>query len=91
MLPFDLNKPLFALTIGEFIKLNESIQSENQKLPQKTGLNEDQIITSIKGLARFIHCSVPTAQKFKNRFPGIFHQTGRKFLVSKSDILSKMK
>lgn len=91
MLYLDLNKPLFALTIGEFVQLNEKIHNENQKLQLKMGLNDDQIITSIKGLAKYLHCSLPTAQKFKNKFPEIFHQTGRIFLVSKQDILSKMK
>jgi hypothetical protein len=91
MLPFDLNKPLYTLTIGEFVQLNEKIHNENQKQTQKMGLNDDQIITSIKGLAKFLHCSVPTAQKFKNMNSEIFHQTGRIFLVSKSDILSRMK
>lgn len=91
MLPFDYNRPLFALTVGEFVQLNEKIHYENQKQTQKMGLNDDQIITSIKGLAKFLHCSVPTAQKFKNKFPEIFHQTGRIFFASKSDILSKMK
>jgi hypothetical protein len=88
---FDLNKPLYALTVGEFVQLNEKIHNENQKQLQKMGSNDDQIITSIKGLAKFLHCSVPTAQKFKNKFPEIFHQTGRIFLVCKSDILSMMK
>jgi len=73
------------------IYLNEKIYNENQKQTQKMGLNDDQIITSIKGLAKFLNCSVPTAQKFNNMNPEIFHQTGRIFLVSKSDILSRLK
>ena len=91
MTQFDFNKPLYSLTVGEFVQLSESIYNDNQKQRQKSNLEDDQIVHSIKGLAKFLCCSIPTAQKFKNKFPEIFHQTGKKFLVRKDDILAKMK
>jgi hypothetical protein len=90
MFPFDPKKPLYALTVGEFVELNELIYKENLSQQPILKMTEDQTINSIKSLAEFIHCSIPTAQKFKNKFPEIFHQYGRKFLVNKSDVLTKM-
>ena len=63
-----------------------------QNLPKTVEIgNPNDYLRSISELASFIGCSISTAQKFKNSYAEIFHQTGRKFLVSKSDILSKMK
>ncbi len=88
----DYNRPLYTLTVGEYVQLHKALNDESQqKQSPKTGLVDDQVINSIKGLAKYLHCSVPTAQKFKNRNPDIFHQTGRIFIVSKTEILSKMK
>jgi len=72
-------------------QLQKAIFDQKQQQTQNFERKDDQMINSIKGLAGFLRCSVPTAQQFKNRFPEIFYQIGRKFLVSKMDILSKMK
>ena len=91
MFPLDPKKPLYALTVGEFVELNELIFKENLNQQPILIKEKDQTINSIKRLAEFIQCSIPTAQKFKNKFPEIFHQYGRKFLVNKYDVLFKMK
>lgn len=91
MYNIDNGRPLYTLTVGEYIELQKAIFDQKQQQTQNFERKDDQMINSIKGLAGFLRCSVPTAQQFKNRFPEIFYQIGRKFLVSKMDILSKMK
>ena len=91
MYNIDNGRPLYTLTVGEYIELQKAIFDQKQQQTQNPEGKDDQMINSIRGLAGFLHCSVPTAQQFKNKFPEIFYQIGRKFLVSKIDILSKMK
>jgi hypothetical protein len=62
----------------------------NSLVTGKNG-NPSEYIRSIAELASFLGCSISTAQKFKNNHTEIFRQVGRKFLVSKSDVLLKMK
>ncbi|HZK68307.1 MAG TPA: helix-turn-helix domain-containing protein [Paludibacter sp.] len=43
---------------------------------------------SMKELADFLECSVPTAQKIKNSGKIPFHQIGRKVMFDKEEILN---
>jgi len=51
---------------------------------------EKKLISSIKGLAEFIHCSPVTAQKLKNEGLIPFMQIGRKILFDPDLVLNAM-
>jgi len=49
---------------------------------------EDVLITNLVGIAKLLHCSLPTAQKIKNAIPKeMYLQVGKKFAIKKSVLL----
>jgi len=83
-----LEKRIFELTVTEFMQLLESSKQTVQVVP---AVKQDAVMLySIKELASFLNCSVPTAQKIKNggRIP--FAQTGRKCIFNGTEILAAM-
>jgi hypothetical protein len=75
-------KEIVTTCLAEFLTINTSTCP-----PDK----EDEYLKSIKDVAEFIGCSSTTAQKFKNQNRHIFLQIGRKFMVSKTDIIDTLK
>lgn len=85
-----MNKRIFELTVEEFLVIL------NQHFPQSTNAvqaeptTEKRYIYSIKGLAEFLNCSVPTAQKIKNSGKIPFMQTGRKCVFDGTAVLNSL-
>lgn len=88
-------KPLYTLTIGEFITLTKQLVEDaiKEKLsaqePTKDKTDE-QITFNIKELADFLHCSKVSIHKYKKK--GLpFYRIGRKILFKKTEVLNFMK
>ena len=89
----DFNKPVWQLTIGEFMEL---LDSRTPKIEEK---NISQNSTSIKyvyglaGLAKLIGCSINHASKLKSC--GVFDeaiiQNGRKIIVNSEKAIELFK
>lgn len=80
----DLGKPLFSLTVGEFLELQKAGVTVHPLMAEKTS---KKYIYGINGLARFLNCSNPTAQKIKNSGDIKFIQTGRKIIFDADSVL----
>jgi hypothetical protein len=97
MLPNSTDpKPLFTLSIAEFVALTKHLVNE----AVKEILNKDEEPTSsakteedemdIPGLAKFLHCSKVSIHKYKKKgMP--YYRVGRKILFLKSKVLNFMK
>jgi excisionase family DNA binding protein len=92
----DGNKPLFSLTVAEFVELvNGVVQDALTKREQfklkvlKETPDEDQTF-NIAELAGFLKCSKVTVHKYKKRgMP--FYRVGRKILFRKNEVLDFMR
>jgi excisionase family DNA binding protein len=89
-------KPLFSLTIGEFIALNKTLINAvlNDKEEQKENVTENEKSNeehfSIKELANFLRCSKVSIHNYKKQgMP--FYRIGRKILFKKLEVLNFMK
>ena len=69
--------------------LRKVIREELDALPksERDFPGEDRLLRSIKELAKYLGCSVVTAQKFKNEGLIPFVQTGRKVLFDKVELM----
>lgn len=85
--PEFLDKPVWMLTVREFIELNQHIIQEDRLEPEKDKIE----IRGIHALAEFLNVSVTTAQKLKNsgRIPCI--QIGRIVLFDGNKVLEALK
>lgn len=89
-------KPLFTLTIAEFMVLtkklveetiNEKMQSFNtQKLDETNEVAE----LNISELTKFLHCSKASVHNYK-KLGMPFYRIGRKILFRKNEVLNFMK
>jgi excisionase family DNA binding protein len=90
------HKPLYSLTIGEFVALTKELidtaikeKDEEQKL-QAENLKRIEEHYSIKELATFLHCSKVSIHNYKKL--GLpFYRIGRKILFKKQEVLNFMK
>jgi excisionase family DNA binding protein len=86
-------KPLFTLTIEEFIALTKELVEEvlGQKQNEQTEKQDQQDeCFDISGLAEFLHCSKVSIHNYKKKgMP--FYRIGRKLLFKKSEVLKFMK
>jgi hypothetical protein len=75
----ELNRPLFSLTVGEFLELQK--QSEPTIVVDVS--NERKYVYGIAGLARLFNCHINTAQRIKNsgRIDKAIKQCGRKIAI----------
>jgi excisionase family DNA binding protein len=86
-------KPLFSLTIGEFMTLtkelvNEALKSKSQEKEKEPEGKEETF--SIKELAKFLKCSLVSIHNYKKL--GLpYYKIGRKVLFNKSEVLNFMK
>lgn len=83
----DMEKRIFELTVSEFMELLKQEQSVPQVQEQQT---EPKMLYSIRQLADFLQCSIPTAQKIKNSGKIPFMQTGRKVVFDGNAVLNAM-
>jgi excisionase family DNA binding protein len=86
---FDPNKPLYALTIGEFIELLQS--NVKSAVPQMTEPEFDkEEHFNIAEVAAFLNCTKMTVHNYKQR--GLpYYRVGRKLLFKKSEVLEFMR
>lgn len=89
------NKPLFTLSIAEFIALtkemvNEALAQKNQeKKKSEDNANREEHF-NIKELAEFLKCSKVSVHMYKKK--GLpFYRIGRKILFKKTEVLNFMK
>ena len=80
----DLGRPLFSLTVGEFLELQKAGVTIHPLMAEKPIKKH---LYGINGLARFLNCSNPTAQKIKNSGDIKFIQTGRKIIFDADSVL----
>ena len=86
-------KPLFSLTIGEFMALtkelvNEALKSKSQE-KEKEPEGKDETF-NISELAKFLKCSIGSIHHYK-KIGLPFYKIGRKVLFKKSEVLNFMK
>lgn len=90
------HKPLYSLTIGEFVALTKELidkaikekQEEQSLFAESLKGKEDHF--SIKELANFLHCSKVSIHNYKKL--GLpFYRIGRKILFKKQEVLNFMK
>ncbi len=86
----QLNKPLYALTVGEFIKLmKDTAASLLPKLPEPKPHDQEEHFT-IEQLRKFLNCSKVTLHNYKKKgMP--YYRIGRKLLFKKSEVLDFMR
>lgn len=90
------SKPLYALTIGEFIALTKSLVSDALSQKEKSHETESESDAhkeehfNISELAKFLKCSKVSVHKYKKK--GLpFYRIGRKILFKKTEVLNFMK
>lgn len=88
----DYTKPLYSLTVGEFVELTKIIMSsalkEQQEQKPEIKLDQEEHFT-IQECAKFLHCSVVSIHNYKKQgMP--YYRIGRKVLFKKSEVLEFM-
>lgn len=80
-----MEKRIFELTVTEFMDmLKEQISMPEASEPKA----ETKMLYSLRELADFLQCSIPTAQKIKNSGRIPFAQTGRKLVFNSEAVLN---
>lgn len=87
---YNMNTPIWQLTVGEFIELQQRFSNTNP--PTNVATNrEKRLVYGLKGIAELFNCSIVTAQKIKNE--GIIDkaitQLGKKIIVD-ADLALKL-
>lgn len=86
----QFNKPLYALTIGEFIELMKSTATSVMSVPTETKSEEKEEHFTIDQLSMFLNCTKMTVHNYKKR--GLpYYRIGRKILFKKSEVLEFMR
>ena len=68
--------------------VSELFQSGKKSEP-KADIPEEELLTSLRQIAKLFRCSLPTAQKIKNSIPtSMYAQVGKKFAIRKSVLLT---
>ncbi|MDD3078298.1 MAG: DUF3853 family protein [Paludibacter sp.] len=86
----DLNKPIWQLTVGEFLQLLEQRQPivlKETEMPQK------RLVYGIAGIAQLLNCSMTTANRIKasGKINRAISQCGRMITVDADLALELMK
>ena len=93
---FPNNKPLYALTVGEFTELTkqlveETLKENEQKKQADKEVEEDKADTfNILELAKFLRCSKVSIHNYK-KLGMPFYRIGRKILFKRNEVLNFMK
>ncbi|NDW11958.1 DUF3853 family protein [Bacteroides sp. 214] len=85
----DLNKPLWQLTVGEFLELmNQTPIVATDNTPK-----EKRLVYGISGIAQLFNCSMTTANRIKSsgRIDRAISQHGRMITVDAELALELMK
>jgi quinolinate synthase len=80
-------KQIFESCLIDFLEKN----MRKEKSDKETSAADNDFLKSIKDIARFLGCSCTTAQRIKNQHQDIFIRIGRKFMVSKTELIKVLK
>jgi len=84
------DKPLYALTVGEFTQLvQDTVKGIATEPKQEKTAKENEHLT-MNQLTEFLSCSKVTVHNYKNRGLPYF-RVGRKLLFKKSEVLDFMR
>jgi hypothetical protein len=83
-----LQKPLFSLTVGEFLTIQKD--TAGHEPIQTVQPKEKKSIRGIHGLAKYLGVSPVTAQSLKNSGKITFSQFGRVILFDEETLLKEM-
>lgn len=85
----DVNKPLWQLTVGEFLSLQKSLELPDQHLKEKRELSDKKYVYGLSGIAKLFNCSRTTAYKYKSSgmLDGAVKQSGRIIIVDAEEAL----
>jgi hypothetical protein len=85
----DLDKPLWQLTIGEFLELTDQTPTVTVDNTPK----EKRLVYGIAGIARLFNCSMTTANRIKasGKIERAISQHGRTIIVDADLALELMK
>ena len=88
----DYTKPLYSLTIGEFVELTKNtilsaLKEQEEQKPEIKPEQEEHF--TIKECATFLHCSVVSIHNYK-KLGMPYYRIGRKVLFKKSEVLEFM-
>lgn len=85
-------KPLYALSIEEYINLTKKLIAEAVESLKQVPVNEadEQTEFSISELAKFLRCSKVSIHSYK-KLGMPFYKIGRKVLFKKKEVLDFMK
>jgi len=85
----DLNKPLWQLTVGEFLELMEQIPTVTVDNTPK----EKRLVYGIAGIAQIFNCSMTTANRIKasGKIDRAISQCGRMITIDTDLALELMK
>jgi excisionase family DNA binding protein len=93
---YSENKPLFTLSIGEFMELTKELvntalkEKEQEKIHGAETADKKEEHFNIKELACFLKCSKVSIHKYKKM--GLpFYRIGRKVLFKKTEVLNFMR
>ena len=88
---YNLNTPIWQLTVGEFLELAERSRVQIGKEEKSKQQLEKKLAYGIRGLAELLNCSISTAQKIKNSgvLDKAITQFGRKMIID-SDMALKL-
>ena len=89
----DYNKPIWQLTIGEFVEILDYRKPESQEKSTQEKTLGEKYVYGLSGLARILGCSKNHAGKLKSK--GIFDdaiiQNGRKIIIDSQKALELFK
>jgi len=71
--------------------VRKSVREEMASINQVTAPEKSNTLHSIKELADFLHVSLPTAQRYKNKDIIPYIQCGRKCMFNTADVMAAMK
>ena len=85
---YNMNTPIWQLTVGEFIELQKRFSNPPAKVETK---REKRLVYGLKGIAELFNCSIVTAQKIKNEgtIDKAITQLGKKIIVD-ADLALKL-
>jgi len=89
MTTIDLNRPMWQLTVGEFLEVTKGIEQP----PVIVDYKEDEFVYGIGGLAKLIGASYATAWNLRKsgKIDKATHQTGRTLIFNKKKVLEILK
>ena len=85
MTTIDLNRPIWQLTVGEFLEVTKGIEQP----PVIVEYKEDEFVYGVAGLAKLIGASYSAAWNLRKsgKIDKATHQAGRKLMFNRNRVL----